>query len=393
MANYREKEIHINGGGIAGLTAALALSQHGFKIVLNEQSAHFAEVGAGITVGPNASRVLLALGLGDSLEQYVRTPRHGGVLHYQSGASLSRSEGGQKYLDDFGSPFWHIHRADLLDVLLVALQQQPGVELRTNHQLIDISQSDTRVNCVFANGSSSSCDLLIASDGIKSPIRQQLFSASPAEYTGYVAWRGLVDMKDLPGLETDPDFALYVGPGKTVGRYQVRRDSPQLNYAAFSTGEKWEEEGWSIRSEVEVLAEAFNDWHPDVQRIIEATPSERCFKWALHIREPLNSWVKGRVVLLGDAAHPMAPFLGLGAGIGIEDAMVLARSLSDTTDWQTALERYQKARIAHATKAQIASTEQGLHLLNAKASAGENKRLYRDDTSSLYNYDATTVAI
>ena len=384
--------IHIAGGGIAGLTAAVALRQYGFPVVLFEQSEQFGDVGAGITIGPNASRVLLALGLQERLEPYTRTPRHAGILHYKTGEPISYALRGDRYISEFGSPFWHIHRADLLKVLVDTLSDDAGAELRPGHQVTDISRSIDKVTCEFANGNVESCDVLIASDGIKSTIRETLFPGTPASFTGYVAWRGLVDMERLPGFDIDPDFALYAGTGKIVGRYALRQRS-LLNYVAISTREDWREEGWTVRSEVAEVASEFGDWCEDVQRIIRATPPDRCFKWALHVREPLQTWVKERVALLGDAAHPMTPFLGLGAGIGIEDAMVLARAFSLTGDWQTALARYQKARVAHAAYAQRASASQGLHLLNAKPGPGEGKRLYNEDTLGLYTYDATSVAL
>ena len=384
--------VHIAGGGIAGLTAAIALRKYGFRVVLFEQSEQFGDVGAGITIGPNASRVLLALGLQERLAPYVRTPRHAGILHFSTGERISYALRGDSYISEFGAPFWHIHRADLLKALVDALSGDAGAELRPGHRVTGITQTADAVTCEFANGVSERCDVLVASDGIKSTVRETLFPGAPPVFTGYVAWRGLVDLERLPGLEIDPDFALYAGPGRIVGRYALRQRG-LMNYVAISTREDWREEGWTVRSEVAEVASEFRDWCEDVQTIIRATPPDRCFKWALHVREPLDNWVDGRVALLGDAAHPMTPFLGLGAGIGIEDAMVLARAFSLSEDWQTALARYQQARVAHAANAQEASARQGLHLLNAKPQQGQGKTLYNDDMLGLYSYDATNVAV
>ncbi len=388
--------IHIVGGGIAGLTTALALSRHGFAVTLFEQSGQFGEVGAGITIGPNAARVLVALGLEEKLLAHTWTPRHGGILHCQTGERRSYGLLGDNYVSRFGAPFWHIHRADLLQVLVDAVRDAPGVELRLDHQLAGLTQTDQQVSCTFSNGATATSEILIACDGIKSRTRETVFPGTPATFTGYVAWRGLVDMDSLPGLKIDPDFAVYAGSGKMFARYTVRRRA-LMNYVAMATRADWREEGWSVRSEVAEVMADFGDWHEDVQRIIRATPAQRCFKWALHVREPLARWVAGRVALLGDAAHPMAPFLGLGAGIGIEDAMVLARACAMSEDWRTALQRYQTARVAHAAQAQRESAKQGLHLLNAKPQpdqgTGQDKRLYNDDTLGLYAYDATTVPL
>ena len=385
-------KIHVIGGGIAGLTAALALRKHGFPVVVFEQTEQFGEVGAGITIGPNASRVLLALGLQERLAPHVWTPRHAGVLHFKTGEPVSYALRGDSYVSEFGAPFWHIHRADLLQALLDALADDAEVQLRPGYRITRITQSGGRVTSEFANGVSQSCDVLVACDGIKSVTRETVFPGTPATFTGYVAWRGLVDLERLPGFEIDPDFALYAGPGKIVGRYALRSRS-LMNYVAISTRDDWREEGWTVRSEVAEVASEFGDWCDDVQGLIRATPPDRCFKWALHVREPLETWVNGRVALLGDAAHPMTPFLGLGAGIGIEDAMVLARAFSLSDDWQMALARYEKARVAHAAYAQRASASQGLHLLNAKPEPGAGKRLYNDDTLGLYTYDATNIEL
>ena len=384
--------IHIIGGGISGLTAAIALRKYGFRVVLFEQSEQFGDVGAGITIGPNASRVLVFLGLQEKLAPHTRTPRHAGILHFSTGDSISYALRGDNYLSEFGAPFWHIHRADLLAVLLDALSGDSGVELRPGHKLNHISQSESHVTCTFTNGVTTHSDILIACDGIKSVVRETLFPGAPAQFTGYVAWRGLVDVARLPGLALDPDFALYPGPGRMFGRYAVRQRS-LMNYVAVSTRADWRAEGWSVRSEVAEVAAEFQDWCQDVQRIIQATPPERCFKWALHVRQPLSHWLNGRVALLGDAAHPMTPFLGLGAGIGIEDGMVLARAFALANDWQSALARYQQARVAHAAFAQEQSASQGLHLLNNAPEQQGRKQLYREDSLGLYAYDATSVAL
>ena len=386
--------IHIIGGGIAGLTTALALRKYGFPVVLFEQSGQFADVGAGVTIGPNASRVLIALGLEEKLAPYARTPRHAGVLHFRTGENISYALRGDNYSAEFGSPFWHIHRADLLKVLVDALSDDAAVELRLNHEVNHVAQSGDKVVSEFSGGVSASCDVLIACDGIKSVIRETLFSNEPPAFTGYVAWRGLVDIDSLPGFEIDPDFALYAGPGKMFARYGVRNQS-LINYVAIAMKKDWQAEGWSVRSKVSEVAAEFAGWCEDVQKIIAATPVDHCFEWALHVREPLSGWVKGRVALSGDAAHPMTPFLGLGAGIGIEDGLVLARAFSLSDDWRTALARYEKARIEHAAFAQRESARQGLHLLGSKPApdAGGDKRLYNEDTLGLYSYDATSVEI
>ena len=167
------------------MTAAIALRKYGFPIVLFEQSEQFGDVGAGITIGPNASRVLLALGLQERLAPYVRTPRHAGILHFRTGDRISYSLRGDSYISEFGAPFWHIHRADLLGVLVDALADDPGAELRPGHKVTEITQSADEVTSRFANGVAESCDVLIASDGIKSTVRETLFPGALSASEGW----------------------------------------------------------------------------------------------------------------------------------------------------------------------------------------------------------------
>lgn len=389
----RDTRINIVGGGIGGLTCALALRHYGFSVTLFEQSASFSDVGAGITLGPNASRVLIALGLLPALEPQVRTPRHAGIMHFRSGENLSYKLRGERYIDEFGSPFWHIHRADLLDVLVDAISNDEGIKVRTGHKLQGISETDGIVTTRFENGDEYESDVLIASDGLKSFVRDAIFETQEPEFTGYVAWRGLVERKLLPDLKIDPDFALYVGPQRMFGRYAVRQRS-LINYVAIAIKPGWAGEGWSVKSEPGGVLSEFADWCDDVVNIIEKTPVDGSYKWALHVREPLQSWVKGRVTLLGDAAHPMTPFLGLGAGMTIEDALVLARAFDASENCDEALSRYETARLEHANMAQTESAKQGLHLLNNKPGGdGGDKRLYGEDSLGLYQYDATTVSV
>ena len=382
--------IHILGAGIGGLTTAIALRRAGYAPTVFEQAPALTDVGAGITLGPNATRVMEELGLAGELEQVAWTPRHAGILHCATGEPISYRERGDAYLTEFGAPFWHIHRADLLEVLGKAAMA--SAEIHFGHRLVALRSEGEVVIAEYDNGAVIESDVLIACNGIKSTVRDTLIEASAPAFTGYVAWRGLVPMTDLPGFEVDPDFGLYIGPNRMVGRYAVRHRS-LLNYVAMARKPDWCEEGWMVSAEVdEVLAE-FDGWHEDVQRMIAATPAGACFKWALHVREPITQWVSGRVALLGDAAHPMTPFLGLGAGIAIEDALVLARAFEAASGPDDALQRYQSARVDHANMAQAESSRQGLYLLNMKPGEPQDRSLFGEDPFGLYGYDARTVAV
>ena len=387
----RSLRIHIVGAGIAGLTTALALRRAGFSTVVFEQSAQLGEVGAGLTIGPNAARVLLHLGLEDALQPFVRVPRHVGVLDGISGKTQSVRDRGPAYQSEFGAPLWHIHRADLIQVLAEALAPQPA-DLSLGHQLEQIDQDTDRVTVSFKHGASSSCDLLIACDGLKSGVRDQLFPGDPPRYTGYAAWRGLAERSRLPDPAIHPDFAIYTGPNRFFARYAVRQRS-LVNIVALAQQPDWDQESWSLKADIQQVKDAYRGWHRGIHDLLDAIPAGQCFRWALHVRDPLDQWVSGRVALLGDAAHPMTPFLGLGAAIGIEDGLIMARCLSDSESVEDALARYQSARISRANRVQSESARQGLYLLNRDPSQAADRSMMGEDPIGLYGYDAVSVAI
>ncbi|MEM9302528.1 MAG: FAD-dependent monooxygenase [Pseudomonadota bacterium] len=386
-----ETRIGIVGTGIAGLTTAIALHEAGFRPRLFEQSGALGDVGAGITLAPNASRVLLALGLEAALAEHVWTPRHTGILHFATGQPVSLTERGDHYRDHFGAPFWHVHRADLLAVLAGEVARR-GIPIAFGHRLADVVQHKHGVTVRFEAAEPAELDLLVACDGIKSRTRDLLFETEPPRFTGYVAWRGLVDRSRLPGLRIAPDFGLYVGPGRMVGRYAVRKRS-LVNIVAIAGNAALFEEGWMVRADVDELLAEFEGWHDELLSMFAAIPRDQCFKWALHVREPLDRWVTGRTALLGDAAHPMTPFLGLGAGIGIEDALVLARALAAADDLADGLARYEAARVPHANRAQSESARQGLYLLNMRPDEPPDRSLLGEDPFGLFGYDAVNASV
>jgi len=384
--------IHIIGTGIAGMTTAIALQQAGFKPVLFEQAPQLGEVGAGLTISPNASRVLIHLGLAASLKEHGWLPRHTGVLNYKTGEVVRYNLRGEDYIRDFGAPFYHIHRADLLGILAEKFALGGNTEVHFDHKLSAVSQDQQGVTSRFENGAVAECDVLIACDGLKSKARDLLFNTAPPEFTGYVAWRGLIDRRELPDLKIDPDFAVWVGQHRMVARYAVRKRS-LINVVAISQQPDWSEEGWAIPADVEELLKEFDGWHESVTSLFKAIPAESCLKWALHVRKPMESWVNERVVLLGDAAHPMTPFFGLGAAMGIEDALALARSFSVSQDYREALSRYQQARVPRGNHIQAESSRQGLFLLNIKPGEPMDQSLQGEDALGMFGYDAVNAPI
>lgn len=359
-------QIALVGAGIAGLSAARALQQRGFRVRVYEQAEQLAEVGAGLTVTPNATHALIAMGLGDDLARLGMQPARGGARHWRSGELLAEFERGAGLTGRYGAPYVQIHRADLHDALARAvLAHDPG-SLLLGHRFESLAQGVDGVTIRFANGAQAHADVAIGADGIRSSVRAQLFGAGQPRFTGYIAWRGLVPIAALPPGLVDPPSCISIGPQHTFTRYLIR-GGRTLNYVALAERSDWQVESWSVRSEVGELLAEFPDWHREVRTIIAATPPELCFKWALFDREPLTGWTRGRVTLLGDAAHPMLPFLGQGAAMGIEDAMVLARAFEHSASCDEALRRYEAARIGRTSFVMGKSRETGLEYHRADA--------------------------
>lgn len=384
-------KIGIVGAGLGGMTAAVALQQRGINVVVYEQSPVLGEIGAGITVGPSANRVLNGLGLERELDALADPSPHVGTLDHKTGERLSYEiRGREKFLTLYGAVSRLVHRADI-HALLEGAFNAKGDTLRLNHKLSGIEQDDDGVTLRFANGLVDRCDVAIACDGLKSMVRDTLFETQPPTFTGFVAWRGLVERDKVPQVGVDPHFAAFTAQDKMFGRYPVRHGT-LINYVANARRPGFTSESWKEQADISEVLEEFEGWHEDVVSIIRATPGGRCHRWALHSREPLETWISGRVCLLGDAAHPMTPFYGMGAGMAMEDAAVLARSFEASGgDWEEALQRYERARIDRANKFHRGSLERGKTYMSSDAAdRGKAPSIGMEDDM---RYDATSVPI
>ncbi|MFO1456907.1 MAG: FAD-dependent monooxygenase [Steroidobacteraceae bacterium] len=344
----KDLDIAIVGAGIAGLTAARALQTFGFRVRVYEQASRLGEVGAGLTISPNATHVLNAIGLEGVLERIGMRPTRGGVKHWRTGELLVEIPRGQDMLARYGAAYYQVHRADLHAALAEAIEvHDPGTIVlgRCFESLLDDGR---RVQLRFAGGASASAAVAIGADGLRSNVRQSLFGTGQPKFTGYIAYRGLVPLSRLPAGIINPTSCLSTGPGRSFTRYLLRGGT-LVNFVGLCERHDWAEEGWSIRASVEEVLAEYADWYEDVRTIIRHTPPEGLIKWALFDREPLARWTVGRVALLGDAAHPMLPFLGQGAAMGIEDAMLLARAFDAAGSVDEALRRYVEARQARTT--------------------------------------------
>ncbi len=383
--------IAIVGAGIGGVTAAAALRQAGLETIVYEQAPELAEVGAGLTVTPNATRALEGLGLGAQMASLADATPHVGALDSRTGERVDYTpRGAAVYLERYGAVTRHVHRADVHSALLQAWDPAPDA-LQTGHMLTAAVQRSDGIELSFANGNTARCDVLIGADGIKSAVRDTLFPTEPPQFTGYVAWRGLVPREHAPNVQFDPHFASYASDGKMFGRYPVRHGE-LINYVAMAKRDAAGEESWTERDDVANVVAEFTGWHKDVTDIVSGTPPEGCFRWSLHSRRALQSWVAGRTTLLGDAAHPMTPFLGMGAALAIEDGVVLGRCFGKyAPDWDQALAAYQRARIERGNGLHADSLERGKVLFGANAN--EEQRSPGVGLDEVYMYDAYGVSI
>lgn len=350
--------IAIIGAGIGGLTLALSLRKYGFSATVYEQAAELREVGAGITLWPNANKVLFALGLEEKLTAVAVEPIAQKLFHFQTREVLRVFPRGEATRAAYGTPLYQLHRRDLHDILIAAVEHEAPGSIHLVHQALGVEPFGEGARVRFANGAEVEADLVVACDGIRSQIRESVFGFEEPLFTNVIAWRALVPSDRVAREMRDDPTGVVVGPDSNFAHYRVRRGE-LFNYLAFAVVDHWEEEGWRIPARIEDVLARFADYHPDIRGMIASTPPENLFKWGLFDREVRDEWSSGPVTLLGDAAHPMLPFLGQGAGMVIEDALILARALSLSGSLGEALPRYEAARQGRARYALAKSRAHG----------------------------------
>ena len=342
------------------MTAALALARNGFRVVVLEQAARLEETGAGIQLSPNASRILIDLGLADRLLPAVTVPTALRILSGVSGHEIVRmplTQAEQRY----GAPYWAIHRGDLQEALAVAASRQPGITIKLGVRAEDFIAHRNGLT-VLTHGSAGTMDehgvALIAADGLWSQARARLGYGEPPRFAGRVAWRGLVLARLVAPEFREPVIHLWLGRDAHFVHYPVK--AGRVINLVVITGDRWQQPGWSEpanRAELvpRLAAEA---WAPPARALIGLP--EAWLKWALYERRPIWRWSKGPVALLGDAAHPMFPHLAQGAGMAIEDAAVAAQCLARAPDDPaTALQTYVAIRRGRTRKVQRMAARNG----------------------------------
>ncbi|MFM1959122.1 MAG: hypothetical protein RL588_639 [Pseudomonadota bacterium] len=386
------------GAGVGGLTAALALARAGLSVTVLEQSGELGEVGAGLQVSPNATRVLFQLGLEDALSALAFRPEAVEARGWRRGQEISRAPLGETARERYGFPYFHMHRADLVSVLGQACRAEPRITLRLG-ATVAACEGDGTPSVTLESGEALQADLVVGADGIRSRVREALFGPDAPRFTGNVAWRGLIPADRLKDADIRPVAALWMGPGAHFVHYFVRGGA-LVNFVGVVEADDWREESWSSRGEVADLRRDFAGWHPTVRRIVEAAPEDACFRWALFDRDPLPMWGRGAVTLLGDACHPTLPFMAQGACMAIEDAAVLAGCLAGCSREAVpaALERYAALRRPRTAGVQAGSRRNAAiyHLRppfswarNLVMQAGLGMGAAMD---GLYRYDALSAA-
>ncbi|MDZ7588716.1 MAG: FAD-dependent monooxygenase [Parasphingorhabdus sp.] len=341
----------IIGGGIGGLTSALCLAHFGIKSTIFERAAGLEEVGAGIQLSPNAMRVMQRLGLEDAIIAAGCLPRAAQIRDGINGTVLATNRLGDTALSRYGAPYVHIHRADLVGILATALdQRQPGA-LRLQHRISAIRQNSERVELDIGKNSIAG-DLLIGADGMHSIVRATWATSEPPRYSGHTAWRFTAPTTALGRDAPLPAATVWVGDHQHAVTYNVRGGA-LTNFVGVVEAPLAGQEDWSATGSRAELRAAFGGWHRTISRMIDTADSFN--RWPLFDRPPLAHFHDHHIVLVGDAAHPMLPFLAQGAAQAIEDSYVLAQQLASTPDISTALAAYSAQRVERTVRVQRAS--------------------------------------
>lgn len=383
--------VAVIGAGIGGMAAALGLARAGIRPKVYEQAPELGEVGAGISMSPNAMKGLRFLGVEEAVTRLSNEPLDQYTRHYRTGEVLVNFDR-RNTREEFGAPYLQLHRADLHGALCDALHELRPEALEVNKTFVNLEQGDSGVEMRFADGSSARADVVIGADGLKSRVRQTVFREDDPEFSEFVAWRGLIPRAAIEHLDLEPGSCVWAGPARMFVRYPVRLGELQ-NIVAFAKTSQLESESWSQTASTDDLLALFSDFEPTVGSLISALPGGRCHTWGLFARDPLPNWVSGRVAVLGDAAHPMLPWFGQGAASAIEDGVVLARAFAASSKVAEALRRYEAARLERVTRIHRESLLGGERLTVPDTDKLRGQAPKTEDTLGITQYDPATVAI
>ena len=384
--------VSIVGGGIGGLGAALALQHFGHRVSVFERARELGEIGAGVTITPNAMHALNFLGVGDRIAKEAGPTEAYLVRHFQTGEVIKIRATGMDYVERFGAAYHQVHRADLHAALADAVLRNDSNSVFLDHHFEFLTQDSKQVVATFTNGKTVATDVLIGCDGAASKVRACVFGDEEVNYTGQVAFRALLPMANVPAGIAKFPFAMFVGNNRVLLHYPLRHRTI-MNVVGVVREPRWTEEGWTIPASIEEFAHLYGDFHPDALGLICAISPGTLFKWGLRDREPLlqQYTLSGRVTMLGDAAHPMTPFLGQGACMAIEDAMILGRVFGAASSFEEAFAIYENTRKERANGVQLASRQQADEIQGV-AKRGANPGANADDRG-LYLHNPVTVPL
>lgn len=358
----------IVGGGIGGLTAAIALRQTGWSVQVIERAEQFGEVGAGVQLGPNATRVLKRLGLGEKLDEIAVAPEAVRFLRWADDAVLTECQ----LLGRFGAPYYTLYRPDLIEILAAA---QPSEDMMLGTEVTDVSATPGGAAVSTADGTRLEAELVLGCDGIHSTVRSRAIGDVPARFSGMCAYRAVVPSDGVEQMVRN-----WLGPRRHLVAYPVGRGGRYLNLVCVDTASDWRTESWTAPGDPDELRNAFKGWTPEVTSLLDRVAGP-IYRWGLYDREPLPTWLASAIALLGDACHPMLPFMAQGAAQAIEDAGVLAQCLAGGADLGDALRRYEQLRLPRASRIQRLSYDNNVvyHLADGPEQRARDHAMIRGE--------------
>lgn len=393
-------KVVIVGAGIGGLAAALAMLRKGIDVEVYERAGDLKEIGAGLTMSPNGTRLLIGMGLARQLDEIAVRSQQRELRLWNTGQAWTLPDQGATSEQRYGAPYVLMHRADLHNMLAAAVRMLKPDAIRTGYGCVDVRNDDNAAMVTFENGKTASGDVVVGADGVHSVVRTRLHDTARPQYSGNVFWRGMVPIEEVPERERSISGS-WISPTGNVTVYPVR-GGRLLNFVGTVKRSDWSGHSWTEEGTREECLADFAGWHENVRAIISRI--EIPYKWGSYLYETVKDWSIGRTTLLGDACHAMPPSLGQGAVMAIEDGVILARCLEkDAGDPVRALQRYQTVREPRTRAVVDKSWAQSRRRHNAALADPVTAIPYIDEHWAptkvsdwydwIYEYDAATAGI